>query len=224
MSNAATTAEEARAQALALLLDRNLFYRAAYRHMAWAAVTLLAAILVLGFTVIGTLVTSRPVDRYFATTETGAILQLVPLGQPTLDDDGIRLWAAKAVQEIMTFGFHDYRLRIQRASRLFTQQGYGSFYNALAGSRLIPGMEENHKVGKVTIDGAVRILGQGYDESLQAWVWRVRVPAIIDYSSASASRAYSYDIELLIIRVSNLYSPQGLGIQQWVQHPRKEAK
>ena len=75
--------------------------------------------------------TSHSVDRYFATTADGRIMQLVPLDQPNMATAALMSWVAQATSEVMTFGFHDYQRRLQQSSRHFTHHGWETFTAAL---------------------------------------------------------------------------------------------
>lgn len=196
---------------------RNQFYRDGYRTLVKIALVEAAAIVALIFTFIVFLNIYTPERTYFATTEDGRVVPLVPLSQANLSRPALLSWAAQAASETMTFGFHDYRRRLQESSRHFTRQGWGSFTKALQDSGMIETVTENRYVVYATPRSAPTILAEGVMPN-GVYRWEVEMPMLITYELGQGRRTDSMNVRLVIVRVPKLESANGVGIEQWIAY------
>lgn len=196
---------------------RNQFYRDGYRTIA--RIALIEAIVILGLLIImGVYInTHQPVRTYFASTEDGRIIKMTPLSEALLTKPALLAWAAQAASETMTFGFHDYRRRLQESSRHFTRRGWGSFTKALEDSGMIETVTENRQVISATPRGAPTILAEGLMPN-GIYRWEVEIPMLITYELGQTKRSDNKTVRLVIVRVPKLESPNGVGIEQWIQY------
>jgi intracellular multiplication protein IcmL len=156
----------------------------------------------------------QPENRYFATTEDGRVVPMVPLSEPNLSRPALLSWAAQAATETMTFGFHDYRRRLQESSRHFTRPGWSSFVKALQDSGIIEAVEANRQVVSTAPRSAPTILSEGIMNGVYQWL--VEMPLMVTYQYGQQQRNVSMNVRLTIVRVPKLESPNGVGIEQWV--------
>lgn len=209
--------EDVKSGGLGAVLTRNEFYRDGYRTLL--KVALLEALVILGLiAAMFFLIASRkPEDRYFATTNDGRLVPMVSLSEPNLSTPALMSWTAQAATEVMTFGFHDYRRRLQEASRNFTKTGWASFTTALEKSRIMESVEANQQVVTAAPSSAPVLVSEGLVNG--RYQWQVQLPMVITYQAGSLTRADNLILTLLIVRVSKLESPNGVGIEQWVAQP-----
>ena len=203
---------------LGAVVVRNEFYRDGYRSILKLAV--LQAIVIVGL--IGAMFyvvkVHQPENRYFATTEDGRLIPLVALNEPNLSTPALMSWVAQATTEVMTFGFSDYRRRLQEASRNFTRKGWESFTQALQRSRIIEMVEANQQVVTAAPQGAPIVQSEGLVNGRYQWV--VQLPMILTYQAGSKTRSDALMVTLVVVRVPRLESPNGVGIEQWIAVPR----
>lgn len=199
---------------LETVVTRNLFYRDGYRNIVRIAIFQSLAIVALIAALAITIAVSRPQDRFFATTADGRLIRMVPLNEPNMNDAAIVSWAARASSDVMTFGFHDYQRRLQESSLYFTRRGWQSFTEALDRSRIMEGVQKSQQVVTAAPKSAPVIVQQGLVDGIYRWV--VQLPLIVTYQSGTAQQSDSLNVQLVIVRVSTLDSPSGVGIQQWV--------
>lgn len=214
----AVSAEEAQAlRGLGSVVIRNEFYRDGYRSLLKIAV--IEAVIILGLIAVMFYVIHihQPENRYFATTEDGRLVPMVGLNEPNLSTPALMSWTAQAATEVMTFGFHDYRRRLQESSRNFTRIGWASFTGALEKSRIIEMMESNQQVVTAAPRSAPIIIKEGLVQG--RYQWQVELPIVVTYQAGSQTRADNLLLTLLIVRVPKLESPNGVGIEQWVAQP-----
>jgi len=199
---------------LEAVVTRNLYYRDGYRNIVRIAVLEGLALVALVIALAVTIAVSRPEDRFFATTADGRLIRMAPLDEPNMNDAAIVSWAARAASDIMTFGFHDYQKRLQESSTYFTRRGWQSFTEALDRSRVMEGVQKTQQVVTAAPKSAPVIVQQGLIDGIYRWI--VELPLIVTYQSGTAQQSDTLNVELVIVRVSTLDSPSGVGIQQWI--------
>ncbi|PZO88812.1 MAG: type IV secretion protein IcmL, partial [Micavibrio aeruginosavorus] len=156
-------------------------------------------------------------NRYFATTEDGRLIPMVPLTQPNLSTPALLSWVAQSASETMSFSFSNYRRNLQQSSRHFTRAGWESFSAALQQSRIIESIVENTQELTAVPRGAPVLTSEGVVGGQYQWV--VQIPMVLTYVSGSKSRSDNWLITLVIVRVPRLESPNGVGIAQWIAVP-----
>lgn len=203
---------------LGAVVIRNQYYKDGYR-------TLLKLVLLQGVVVVGLIVamfliieSRQPENRYFATTEDGRLVPMVPLSEPNLSSPALMSCVAQASTEVMTFGFNDYRRRLQEASRNFTRRGWESFTQALQRSRIIEMVDANQQVISAAPRGAPVLQSEGLVAGRYQWI--VQIPMIVTYQAGSQTRSDNLLVTVVVVRVPRLESPNGVGIEQWIAVPR----
>ncbi|MDB5478503.1 MAG: IcmL (DotI) protein [Alphaproteobacteria bacterium] len=202
------------AGALEAVVTRNVYYRDGYRNLQRINWILSLAILALLIALAVTIYVSRPQDRFFATTSDGRLIRMIALDEPNMNDAALVSWSARAASDVMTFGFHDYQKRLQDASAYFTRRGWQSFTEALERSRVMEGVQQSQRVVTAAPKSAPTITQQGLVDGVYRWI--VELPLIVTYQSGTATQTDTINVTLVIVRVSTLDSPSGVGIQQWV--------
>lgn len=199
---------------LGRVVVRNEFYRDGYRSLL--RLTFLQSVIIVGL--LGAMYyvihIHQPENRYFATTEDGRLVPMVPLSEPNLSTPALMSWVAQAATEVMTFGFNDYRRRLQEASRNFTRSGWDSFTQALQRSRIMEMVEANQQVVTAAPQGAPIIISEGMVNG--RYQWQIQMPLTLTYQSGAKTRNDNLLVTLVIVRVPRLENPNGVGIEQWI--------
>jgi intracellular multiplication protein IcmL len=203
---------------LAKVVIRNEFYRDGYRSILKLAVFQSMIILGLVGLMFYVVHVHQPENRYFATTEDGRLVPMIALTEPNLSTPALMSWVAQASTEVMTFGFNDYRRRLQEASRNFTRQGWESFTEALQRSRIIETVETNQQVVTSAPQGAPILQSEGVVGGRYQWI--IQIPMVLSYQSGSKTRSDSLLVTVVVVRLPRLESPNGIGIEQWIAVPR----
>lgn len=209
-----TKAEDQDMSTLGKVVMRNEYYRDGYRLALRVAVVQSFIIIGLIASMFFVIHVHQPENRYFATTEDGRLIPMVSLTQPNLSNPALMSWVAQAATEVMTFGFNDYRRRLQEASRNFTRRGWESFTGALQAARIIESIEANSQVISAAPRGAPVLQSEGVVNGQYQWI--VQVPMVLSYQSGSKTRADNWIVTLVVVRVPRLESPNGVGIAQWI--------
>jgi intracellular multiplication protein IcmL len=203
---------------LGTVMVRNEFYRDGYRSILKLAVYQSLIIIGLIGAMFFVIHTHQPENRYFATTEDGRMIPMVSLDQPNLSSPALMSWVAQSATEVMTFGFHDYRRRLQQSSKNFTRRGWASFTQALQNSRIIETVETNKQVLTAAPSGAPILQSEGLVNG--RYQWHVQVPMMLTYQTGSKQRTSSILVTVVVVRVPRLESASGVGIEQWIAVPK----
>ncbi len=201
-------------KAVGSVIVRNEFYRDGYRSILKIAVIEAMIIVALVGAMYFVIETHQPENRYFATTEDGRLVPMVPLSEPNLSVPALMSWSAQAATEVMTFGFNDYKRRLQEASRHFTRVGWAGFTTALEKSRIIEMVETNQQVVSAAPASAPILISEGVVNG--RYEWQVQIPLVITYQAGASVRSDRLQVAMTIVRVPKLESSNGVGIEQWI--------
>jgi len=217
VKRAVTKPEAMDTTGLGRVVVRNEFYRDGYRLALRVAIV--QAIIIFGL--IGAMYfvihVHQPENRYFATTEDGRLIPMVPLSQPNLSTPALLSWAAQSVSETMSFSFSNYRRNLQESSRHFTRAGWESFSTALQQARIIESVESLTQEVSAVPAGAPILTSEGLTGGQYQWI--VQIPILLTYTSGAKKRNESWLVTQVIVRVPRLESPNGVGIAQWIAVP-----
>jgi intracellular multiplication protein IcmL len=193
---------------------RNRFYRDGHRTFLWLALAQGLAIVVLLTALTIQLFFTPPVVQYFGVNEKGSLIPLTPLNQPILTNAAVLSWTTSAASEIMTFGFQDYRRRFQESSRHFTRNGWQNYMDAVVKSGLIDAVQTRKQVLSAVPSAAPVIVRNGLVNGV--YTWDIQLPMVITTESLDQKQTTRQLLNLRVVRVSPLDSPNAIGIEQWI--------
>ncbi len=202
--------------ALTAVALRNKFYHDGQRKMIVVLLVSMLVNFVLAWMLIY-LVTHPPAPKYFATSINGRITPLYPLDEPNQSDSAVLQWANQAAIAAFTYNFVNYRTELQASSGFFTAEGWDQFLTALQQSNNLDAVKAKKLIVSAVATKAPIILQKGVLNG--RFAWRVQMPLLITYQSASEFSQQNNVVTLLITRVSTLNSPRGIGISQFVVGP-----
>jgi len=202
--------------ALIAVAMRNSFYRDGQRKVM---IVLLLSILC-NFVMAGILTyvfTHPPEPKYFATSISGRITPLVALNEPNQSDSAVLQWANQAAIAAFSYNFVNYRTELQASSGFFTAEGWDQFLKALDESNNLVAVKAKKLIVSAVATKAPVILQKGLLNG--RYSWRVQMPLLVTYQSASEFSQQNNVVTILITRVSTLNTPRGIGISQFVVGP-----
>ncbi len=195
---------------------RNNFYRDGQRKMVLILLISIAANFILTSMLVY-IVSHPPAPKYFATSINGRITPLFPLNEPNQSDSAVLQWANQAAIAAFTYNFVNYRAELQASSGFFTADGWDQFLNALQQSNNLEAIKAKKLIVSAVATRAPIILQKGILNG--RFAWRVQMPLLVTYQSASEFSQQNLVVTMLISRVSTLNSPRGIGIAQFVSGP-----
>lgn len=199
--------------ALTAVALRNNFYRDGQRKMILVLLVSMIANAILAI-MLTYIITHPPAPKYFATSINGRITPLFPLNEPNQSDSAILQWANQAAIAAYTWNFVNYRTELQSASGFFTTDGWDQFLTALQQSNNLDAVRAKKMIVSAVATRAPIILKQGILNG--SYAWRVQMPLLVTYQSASEFSQQTIMLTMLITRISTLNSPRGIGISQFI--------
>lgn len=198
------------------LTFRDIKKRLHAKGMRWI---MLATFLSMGInTVLGGILVytlTHPTEApYFSTSVNRRIAPLFPLSEPNQSDTAVLQWANQAVISVYTYNFVNYAQQLQRASTFFTDAGWRNFTQALQSSNSVDTVKAKKLIVSAVATRSPIILRKGILNG--RYSWRVQMPVLVTYQSASEFNQQNLVVTLLIRRISTLDSPRGIGITQFV--------
>jgi len=202
--------------ALTAVALRNNFYRDGQRKMILVLLVSMVANFLLASILIY-IITHPPAPKYFATSINGRITPLFPLDEPNQSDSMVLQWANTAAIAAYSYNFVNYRTELQASSGFFTADGWDQFLSALQESNNLDAVKAKKLIVSAVATRAPIILQKGILNG--RFSWRVQMPILVTYQSASEFTQQNNIVTMLITRVSTLNSPRGIGISQFVVGP-----
>lgn len=202
--------------ALTVVTLRNNFYKDSQRKVM-LALSIALVLNILLASVLGYIIANPPEPKYFATSINGRIVPLVPLNLPNQSDPAVLQWANQAAIAAFSYNFVNYRDELQASSGFFTAEGWDQFLNALQQSNNLDAVKAKKLIVSAVATRAPIILQKGLLNGVYSW--RVQMPILVTYQSASEFTQQNNVVTMLIMRVSTLNSPRGIGISQFVVGP-----
>ena len=200
--------------ALSTVLNRNVFYRDGYRLLLRLSLIQSGVILLLIASIVSLFLSLENKRIYFATTSDGRIIQIVPLNEPYRSQAEVIEFAARTARNVMRFGYHDYRERLQQVSSDFTTTGWESFSKALKESNIIEAVTARKLVVTLDIEAAPEIK-QAFVKG-GVYTWYLQFPITIQFQGDQPPAPIHTMLLMQIARVSTLQSPEGISVEQWV--------
>lgn len=202
--------------ALTAVVTRNRFYHDGQQKLVVILLVSMAANFLLG-SAIGYIFLHPPAPVYFATSINGRITPLYPLDEPNQSDSAVLQWANQAAAAAFTYNFVNYRTELQASSGFFTADGWTQFLTALQDSNNLDAVKAKKLIVSAVATRAPVILQKGVLNG--RYSWRVQLPLLVTYQSASEFSQQNNVVTMLVTRVSTLNSPRGVGIAQFVVGP-----
>ncbi|MCD8525211.1 MAG: type IVB secretion system apparatus protein IcmL/DotI [Gammaproteobacteria bacterium] len=200
-------------ESLELIRLRNNFYRDNYRRVM-KLLLIMSIVMVILVLILAYLFTHRPEPRYFATTQSGRILRLIPLNQPMLSSEALLSWASQVAMSAYTYNFANYRQKIQTQEINFTGDAWQQFLQQLKDSGNIQAVDQRKINVNAVVSGSPVIVYQGMLKGRYAW--KVQVPLLVTFVSASDRFQKNYMVTMVIVRVSTVQNQNGVAVAQFV--------
>lgn len=151
--------------------------------------------------------------KYYATMTTGQVIPLPPLSEPVVTNTYLLEWASLATRAAFNLDFVNYQKQLQSASSYFTSGGWSAFNKALDSSGLLNDVKDKKLIMSAVVERSPLIQFQGKISG--RYIWRLQLPILVTYGSASEQRQRSMTVTLIISRVPAIDTPQGILISDF---------
>lgn len=142
--------------------------------------------------------------------------KMIPLTSPIINQQALLQWTTDAASAIYTYDQAHYKQQIQDAIDMyFTPNGGESFRNALQQTGVIQQLVAQKLEVTAVVEKPPAILKSGI--LLGRQVWKVQMPLLVTYVTASEKQQYLFIVTMMVVRVPTWQSSVGIGIDQlWV--------
>lgn len=142
------------------------------------------------------------------------LIKMVALSRPVMTRQVLLQWAGQAAVAAYTYDVANYQAQLQSVVKnYFTAEGGNALRQAFQNSGALDNLLSKKLVVTSVVNGAPLILQEGvlFGEK----TWRVQVPLLVNYQSASALETDSYIVSMLITRIPTTEKATGIGISQF---------
>ncbi|MDD2748731.1 MAG: DotI/IcmL/TraM family protein [Acidithiobacillus sp.] len=155
-----------------------------------------------------------PLPQYFATSEDGRIVPLIPLDRPYVNDHTVIAWAMQKIPDALSFSALNYRNDLQRSRAYFTENGYQGFLAGLEKHGELKAIRDRNLMVSTIPTGPGVVVWQGQLPD-GIYAWKVQFPVKMIFRSSSQISEHSYDTTVLIQRAVTLKNPAAISIQSF---------
>ncbi|PHQ79548.1 MAG: type IV secretion protein IcmL [Coxiella sp. (in: Bacteria)] len=198
---------------LALVMQRNAFYRDAYRRVVFVLITLFITSCGLGMGIIYKYL-NPPAPQYFATTAEGRIINIHKLSDPVVTDSYVTQWASNAVRQAFSADYIHWRNQLQNASTNFTSDGWNYFLAALKSSNNLNTLTTMKMVSSAELTAAPQITAKMVVSGHYAW--KIKMPLLITYTDGKQHINMPWDVTVIVIRMPVKDYPQRIAINNFL--------
>jgi len=190
----------------------NAFYQRYYHYFIYAFMMLIVLLLIsIGVFIYE--VVHRPLPAFVAVAPNQQQMSLTAFTEPNLLPETILRFASKAATMAYTFDLYNYQSQLAAARPYFTAAGWQDYQNSVKG--LLQTIVQSQLFAYGVVSGSPVISNQGPLPGA-GYTWRVQIPFLVTYSSASSSSTKNYYVVLTIVRVPTSTNPQGIGVDQFL--------
>ena len=143
----------------------------------------------------------------------------IALDQPNMPRPAILTWANEAAMTALSYDFANYKQQLQNAAEYFTPDGWQGFMQALKNANELDAIQKNKLATSAVPTGTPEIIEQG--EKNGVYMWRINIPMLLTYASATGATKQPLTITLLIQRTTKYIGKRGLGIVSFVSTEKK---
>lgn len=189
------------------------WYRDQYKRMTKVTlVTLVILFVSVLFNVF--LFIKEPPTRFFATTNDLRVVELTPMDEPLITDNGLTNWVSEVVGESFSYSFTDWRESFMEVRQHYVEKSYNAFLTAMQESGNLEMVRKNRLISKAGVDPSrVVITNRGLIGKKHTW--RMEVPLNITYESSQGTTNRQELMGTVIVqRVSIVEHPRGVKIIQ----------
>lgn len=194
---------------------RNQFYQDGHKKAVVALLFSVIVNIIMGSLMVY-IITHPPAPQYFATSKDGRITPIVPLDKPNATDATVQQWATQAALAVFSFNYVNYQQELQAASGFFTANGWKQFQNALQTSGTLEVVLAKKMIVSSRPTGAPRMPVPSQVLANGRYAWQIQVPIQVILRNQNTYNPLQYLVTMVIMRVSTLNSPSGIGIEQFL--------
>lgn len=192
-----------------IVFQLNEFYRDNYRRTMKILAVMIVICAILA-SVLAWMTYDKKQPLYYAAMTTGEVVPMHALSEPVVTSDFIIRWSSLTARLIYNLNFATYQQQLNEVKNRFTSDGWEKMIGALNSSGLIQQMLGSKLIISSVVSGPPVILSRLIIHG--RFTWRVQMPMLVTYTSASESSQRRILITMNIQRVPTLDVANGVQI------------
>ncbi len=140
--------------------------------------------------------------------------------QPAKSSSDIAEWAARAGNDVMTFGAQNFEIRRNFNRKYFTELGHMSFYQALNEAGIPQMMQERQMSATAKVTSVPMVKDPVMRDRI--YEWEVTFPIAVTYHTPTTAKTDHLDVTLIVQETKDKLNEEKIGIYQWNAVPGKE--
>jgi|GEM_PF-2800385 len=149
-------------------------------------------------------------NNYFATTEDGRLVPMIPLSDPKIRDKALVSMVKKVVLDSFDYNSNDYRLKLKEATKYYTKRGWESLTVALSDHAITDVLKNNGASVTSQVLAEPEIIEKKNKAGRYEWV--LKMPVEIQFGGKQIITT----LKVMVVRTPMLESPNGVGIENIV--------
>lgn len=204
-----------------LVALRNRFFYVSYRKLSLIFVGALA---LCAFSLVSAVyfASRKTPPIYVAVSPSGQVVPTYPLSQPTNPDEYamhaiVSQWCLEGARRAFSFDYLNYAEQVNTAQSYFTYRGWETFVKSLAQSQNFNTVQQQKMIVKFTPKSAPIITATQVKDGRLAWA--TQFEGSIEYIAHDGQHqgfVQNVLVKMVVVRMSTVDSPKGLGIDQAV--------
>lgn len=156
----------------------------------------------------------RSPQQYIAQTPSDELFRITAFDRPNVSTNALLNWATLAATATFSFDFVNYEKQVEALKDYFSNDGYTNFVTSLNETGMLDEIQEKKLIVSSVAIGPAIILREENKKGNHSW--RIQVPLLVRYQSASVNETRQQLVEILVTQVSTRDAPKGIGIAQYV--------
>lgn len=195
------------------LWSENIDYRDGFKFLSFVVNVQVVVIVILSIALYFYISGDSKGDNFFAANVDAAPVRMIGLDRPNTSRTTLSSWVAKAMVQIMTFGFNDIDEKFDISKNNFTPKGWESFREAMINSGLVATVMENQQVvTSAPVDVPV-LAKEGIIKGVYSWVFNTKI--LITFRAGSAQRISVKRVLVTLQKMPTNENPYGVGISEF---------
>lgn len=162
----------------------------------------------------------KPSPIYYAITPDLRIMELQPLSEPYIRDEGLRDWASQTIISTFAINFRNWKQQLGSVRNKYDPSSFESLIVSMKNNGILDLIENKRLICSATIQDPPVIHASGMQKGV--YMWRIKMAILLSYESSEGIVArQNLDVDLLVQRASLLDYPNGINIKQIVMTAKR---
>jgi intracellular multiplication protein IcmL len=205
-------------QSSEVILEANWWYRTLAKWCLIVAVSL-SGVLIVSIIALYTVATRPPITLGYSIDSDGTIVELQPIGIPSMTNAQVLSWASQRARDIHKLSFVDWQDHVDEMRQHFTSEAHVNYQYALKQSDVFDSVVQNNQVSWAEPISAPQLVESGLENG--AWTWIVKMNLNLYIGGGDLpTTATEVEPTMRIKRVSRANNLSGVVVTQYLTRTR----